>query len=217
MLIEPRRDAFRACKTYKTAISYAGVALFALHENSIGDTTCADILREVADYLDGIVEEITRLANKDREQDRNTLGEWTPVDSTAAAAEGWDLFDEGGTYGIEKDDDSNKFATDSGALAYVMGRAKEESRLHAKALALVDKPCPPDAKHQPLEQPATPRAALLDLIMNAPDPCGYDKKLPGYQGSWDKARALLRATCPAHKVEGGTCDNCHGDTEGDEA
>jgi hypothetical protein len=57
------------------------------------------------------------------------------------------------------------------------------------------------------------RDFLLDLIMNAPS----GGIMPRYQKSWDDCRAFLRATCPDHIVDGGgTCPNCHGDTQDDE-
>lgn len=57
------------------------------------------------------------------------------------------------------------------------------------------------------------RQALLTLICQAPDPCGYEKTLPGYQAAWDEARAILRLTCPNHFDDGGTCPNCHADMQ----
>jgi hypothetical protein len=62
----------------------------------------------------------------------------------------------------------------------------------------------------------TARAFLLRLICAAPDPCGYEAAIPHYQAEWDAARQYLRETCPDHIVDGGgTCPNCHGDTDGD--
>lgn len=57
------------------------------------------------------------------------------------------------------------------------------------------------------------RDMLLRLICAAPGPTGF----PAFYGTaWDESRALLRATCPDHIVDGGgTCPNCHGDTDGD--
>ena len=64
------------------------------------------------------------------------------------------------------------------------------------------------------------RQALLRLICAAPGPCnlypGNPQMEHEYSESWDTARAMLRQTCPNHIVDGGgTCPNCHGDTDGD--
>ena len=61
----------------------------------------------------------------------------------------------------------------------------------------------------------TAREMLLRLIMAAPGPFPGDR-VPHYQREWDAARQYLRDTCPNHIVDGGgTCPNCHGDTDGD--
>lgn len=64
-----------------------------------------------------------------------------------------------------------------------------------------------------MTNPTDMRDSLLRLVMNAPDPCGYEKVLPGYQSAWDSARQILRQTCPNHIDDGGTCPHCHGDTD----
>lgn len=68
-----------------------------------------------------------------------------------------------------------------------------------------------DSKSDPM------RNMLLKLICAAPDPWSFASTLPHYQVAWDEARKMLRDTCPDHIVDGGgTCENCHADTDGDE-
>ena len=57
-----------------------------------------------------------------------------PEDHELAAAEGWDVFDEDGVYGIEKDDDADVFETDGDAFSHVLRRAGEGNLTALRAL-----------------------------------------------------------------------------------
>ncbi len=60
---------------------------------------------------------------------------WPATCSQAAAQEGWDLFECGGTLvQIQRDDDFSELADDACALAHVLERAAAGSDLHRRAL-----------------------------------------------------------------------------------
>jgi hypothetical protein len=62
--------------------------------------------------------------------------EWTPADSKAAIAEGWDLFDCEGKADIERHDDKTPFKGDDEAIDHVVRRALAGDRRAAKAIFL---------------------------------------------------------------------------------
>lgn len=67
---------------------------------------------------------------------------WTPEDDTAAAAEGWGLFDAEGDMQIQRidapeNDDAPYLHGDDEAHEIVMTKAREGSALHLKALRCV--------------------------------------------------------------------------------
>ncbi len=69
--------------------------------------------------------------------ERINLGE--PWDNTQAVAEGWFLAWQGdGRASIQKDDESERFAGDDNAHAWVMGRAAEGSDYHQQARAILE-------------------------------------------------------------------------------
>jgi hypothetical protein len=75
---------------------------------------------------------------------------WTVGDANKADAEGWSLFDAGGRFEIERDDETEIFDSDEAAVAHVERRAAEGSTLHAKALLI----------HRAFEQRSTEEAAI---------------------------------------------------------
>lgn len=88
------------------------------------------------------------------------MSDWTVSDSTAAEAEGWDIFDSAGSNGgpwqLQRFDTPDEwsgapkpypFETDADVWEHVAGRAAQGSALHARALVFL-------RAHNPLEYDA---------------------------------------------------------------
>ncbi len=70
---------------------------------------------------------------------RKTTHSWSVADSEAAAKEGWDVFfidSDDARPEIEKVDETDAFADDSEACAFVAAKAAAGSELHRRALLL---------------------------------------------------------------------------------
>lgn len=118
---------------------------------------------------------------------RANSDDWSPADQAAASAEGWNLFDVGGSLEIQREDEiedgvAGPLASDDVAIALVYEKALRGSELHARALRLslgsVAAVNPPAASQAPAD--AAPCAYVVLVESDGVQASAY--------ASWDAAR-----------------------------